>query len=173
MLESTLPAGWLRDEEGTALGYLAEGKRVLEIGSYLGRSTVIMARVAKLVMAVDWHRGDEFTTKATPGLDTLQPYLENLERCGVRDKVISVVGDARMVAPLLAEGAFDFAFVDANHTLDAALHDGELALRCVRSGSIVAFHDCEPGFPEVCEAVVRLGLPVQHVAGSLAYVVKP
>lgn len=155
------------------LARYAKDRVVLELGSYLGRSTVIMARVARLVVAVDWHRGDEFTTKATPDYDTLRPYLDNLERCGVREKVVSVVGDARTVAPFLASDAFDLAFVDANHTAEAALHDGRLALRCVRPGATVIFHDWEPGFPGVGEALERLGLPALRSVGSLAHVVKP
>ncbi len=36
--------GWLNDDEGRLLAKYAEGKRVLEVGSYCGRSTIWMAR---------------------------------------------------------------------------------------------------------------------------------
>ena len=35
--------GWLTQAEGDKLARLAEGKKVLEIGSYCGRSTIAMA----------------------------------------------------------------------------------------------------------------------------------
>jgi hypothetical protein len=49
--------GWLHHAEGKALAEMARGKRVLEVGSYCGLSTVCMARTAKHVVSVDPHDG--------------------------------------------------------------------------------------------------------------------
>jgi hypothetical protein len=50
--------GWLTPKEGETLAQLAEGKLVLEIGSYHGLSTICMAQTAKMVHAIDWCRGE-------------------------------------------------------------------------------------------------------------------
>ena len=52
--------GWLFDNEFRMLSKLAEGKRVLEIGCFQGRSTVALAQTAKSVVSVDYFHGDEW-----------------------------------------------------------------------------------------------------------------
>jgi hypothetical protein len=50
--------GWLTPAEGKELARIAAGKRVLEVGSYCGLSTICMARTAKdLSVSVDPHDG--------------------------------------------------------------------------------------------------------------------
>jgi protein-L-isoaspartate O-methyltransferase len=69
--------------EGKALAEMARGKRVLEVGSYCGLSTVCMARTAKHVVSVDPHDGrGTAESRGTPG-----GVPGNLERYGVTDKV--------------------------------------------------------------------------------------
>lgn len=121
----------LSDEEAAVLIQLASGKRVLEIGSLPGFSTIVLANVAEIVHSVDPHEGyPEIAPKST-----LVPFLENLQRYGVRDKVVVHVDTAARVLPAFRRGYFDFAFVDAMGTyevtkqciLDAYLHtDGYL-----------------------------------------------
>src|SRR5262249_28176496 len=45
--------GWLSYAEGRALWELARGKRVLELGRFHGRSTVVLAQSAREVVSVD------------------------------------------------------------------------------------------------------------------------
>src|SRR5262249_20892147 len=76
--------GWLRPAEGKALADLAAGKRVLEIGSYLGLSTVCLARTADVVYSFDVHDG-----RGTPvPQPTLERFRANLAAHGVDHKVI-------------------------------------------------------------------------------------
>lgn len=97
--------------ECEALARYAEGARVLEVGSWYGRSTIALASSADRVYAVDWHYGDAHAGQR----DTLQGFLANLERYGVRGKVIPVVGVVEDVAPLFASRVFDVVFLDAFH----------------------------------------------------------
>jgi len=101
--------------EALALSELAAGRTVLEIGSLLGYSTIVMANVAKKVWAIDPHRGYPVADPQP----TLNGFLQNLADYQMLDKVIPILGDAREVLPAL-RGHFDLIFIDITR------HAGEL-----------------------------------------------
>lgn len=141
----------MTDAEVARLTELAAGRTVLEVGSYLGHSTVAMARTASVVHAVDWFRGDPHAGDE----ETVHPFLDNLVAHGVRDTVVTHVGRSEDVLPLFREGAFDFGFHDAYHTTEAVERDAVAMLRVLAPGSLLAFHDY--GLFGVKEAVDALG----------------
>jgi predicted O-methyltransferase YrrM len=126
---------------------LARGSVVLEVGSWWGFSTVAMALVAERVHAVDWHLGDDHAGHD----ESLAPLMENLDRYGVRDRVVVHVGDAGVVVPMFPRGFFDLAFIDAFHTREAVARDADAVLPTVHVHGFIAFHDY--GRFEVKEAV--------------------
>jgi hypothetical protein len=114
---------------------LAADQVVLEVGSWLGRSTIEMAQVAELVYAVDWHRGDPHA-----GWDrTVHPFFDNLARYGVEDKVIALVGKSGVVLPALAWDSAMFGFHDAYHGRSEVYTDALLMARVV--DGLISFHD--------------------------------
>lgn len=128
--------------EAARLRELAEGKVVLEIGAWLGFSTVLMAQVAQHVVSVDWHREDADHAGGIKDRPvTLGPYIDNLCDYGVLDKVTPIVGDSIWALGLLAYDYFDMAFVDGGHSYEMAFNDGLLAAAKVCEGGIVCFHD--------------------------------
>jgi len=136
------------------LASLARGKIVLELGSWLGRSTIAIASTAATVHAVDWHRGDEHAGHG----DTLQSFLLNLLRYGVRDKVVVHLGRFEDVGRVLRQQSFDVVVVDGLHTRRAVEADIALFLPILRPGGSFAFHDyCRF---EVKEAVDEFALQV-------------
>lgn len=157
----------ISDDEVARLVELAAGKVVLEIGSYLGHSTVAMAHVAERVYAVDWHRGDAHAGSE----ETMHPFLDNLEANGVRDKVIAHIGRSEDILPLFRAGSFDMAFIDAYHTTEAVLRDIDMVMPLVHVHGIVAFHDYGDERFGVTEAVDGLDEPVE-LTGTLAVVRK-
>ena len=152
------------DAEATRLADLARGRTVLEVGSWYGFSTVVMARVARVVHAVDWHRGDEHAGVR----ETLGAFWANLERYAVRDRVVIHVGLAEVVLPVLRARSFDFAFLDGFHETEAVDRDARLILPLLRPGGMLAFHDY--GRFGVRPAVDGLGLPQVSLTGTLAVV---
>lgn len=96
-------------QEASVLVDLVRDRRVIEVGAQFGFSTVLMAQVAKEVVSIDHHRGDEHAGH----FDTLGEYLGNLRRYGVRARVEPIVADWREVVHDLA--TFDVAFLDASH----------------------------------------------------------
>lgn len=152
--------------ESAVLARLAAGKRVLEIGSQYGYSTVLMAQTAKLVHAVDWHRGDKIVGHR-PSLPVM---WQNLARYRVMDKVIIHVGRSDTVLPLFRPRSFGFAFHDSYHSVDNVRADVEMILPLLEKGALLAFHDY--GKFGVTEAVDGLGFERVSLTGTLV-VVKP
>ena len=123
-------------DECERLAELAHDATVLEIGSYLGRSTIAMASTAKVVHAVDPHDGCPF---GSPG--TLDAFLGNLESFGVRDNVVVHVARSNDLAPVLRPATFDLVFIDAMHQRPDVDFDLAVAARCLVPGGTIAFHD--------------------------------
>jgi predicted O-methyltransferase YrrM len=164
--------GWLNPDEGKALAELARGKRVLEIGSFCGRSTVCMARTARKVTAADYFDG-----RGTPKpQDTRAIFDEILRRHGVTDKVVAVSPDDLdcISGPYL--GPFDFIFIDGAHNRDAVAADIIKARDLLADGGLIAFHDynrpTDPGVTEAVDDFVRDGAEILSITNTLA-VVKP
>jgi hypothetical protein len=160
----------LTDDEKSCLAELARGAVVLEVGSQQGASTVAMAREAKVVHAVDWHRGDP---EAGEG-DTLLSYWRNLHVYGVKDRVVTHIGDSALVLPALRLGAFSGVFLDGCHQEEAVRRDLALAQPLVEPGGWFAFHDYGRFgvTPVVDELVESSGLPMRLV-DSIAVVGPP
>lgn len=137
--------GWLTEGEGRALWELARERDVLEIGSYQGRSTICMAQSAKLVVSVDWHKGD-----ATSGhADTYPAFRSNLERYGVWDRVIALVQRHESFWPAYKLTPFDLVFIDGSHDQFSVQRDVENARKVVRPGGVIALHDMQDVWPHV------------------------
>lgn len=123
--------GWLSYDEGYALYRLARGKRVMEIGSYCGRSTICMAQSAKTVKAVDYWDG----TGTEAPRETLSEFRMNLERYDVHN-VETFNPDG-----YYPSGPFDLVFIDGAHDEAAVRHDVDVALSRLAPGGRIAFHD--------------------------------
>ena len=158
--------GWLKPEEGKALAKLAAGKRVLEIGSYCGLSTVCLARTAQHVTAVDYFDG-----RATPNEgDTFPRFVANIRRYGLVDKVTTHHPD------LPIEGEFDFVFIDGAHDAESVKADIAKALDVLAPDGLIAFHDYDTTDPGVVAAVnefIERGATLLSRHESLAVVRPP
>jgi len=135
--------GWLTIDEGRLLARLAKGKRVLEIGSWCGKSTIWIARTAQDVQAVD-----TFDGTGTPNpRNTLEEFKLNLDRYKVGDKVDIHVGKSSNVlrdCPRL----FDMAFIDGAHDSQSVQEDTWLALMTLKPDGLLVFHDYETNIKE-------------------------
>lgn len=125
------------EAECRALHRLAQDKTVLELGSWLGRTTVCIAQTALALHAVDWHKGDPHAGSA----QTLPDYLRNLYRYGLDGKVVTHLGRFEQVVPALQENHFDLVFLDGFHTYQAVTDDITRARRVLKPGGVFAFHD--------------------------------
>lgn len=128
--------GWLSEDEGEYLEKLAKDKIVLEIGSYLGRSTVWMARVALQLHAVD-----TFDGRGTPRpRSTLNEFKANLTKYNVQNKVLIIAGESKDALPS-ESGIFDLIFLDGAHDPESVKVDMAQAMRLVKPNGVIALHD--------------------------------
>ena len=115
--------------ETQVLRALAQGKRVIEVGSLLGYSTIQLARCAVHVDAIDPHNGYPYFNPAP----TLPCFLANLARHNVIGKVTPRIGLAQDWLPKLKG---DFTFVDCTGFYD----DTRYCLNRT-SSRVIAVHD--------------------------------
>ena len=156
--------GFMPLDEGLALHAAAAraarlGLPLLEIGTYCGRSTLLLADAAReagvSVVTVDHHRGSE---EQQPGweyhdpevvdpetglMDTLPAFRRTLHAAGLEEHVIAVVGRSPRVAAAWG-GGLGLVFIDGGHTDEHATGDYEgWAPHLVRGGLLVV-HDVFP-----------------------------
>jgi predicted O-methyltransferase YrrM len=83
---------------------ISKARRILEIGTAIGYSTLWLARASA-------QTGGRITT-IDLNIDRLTRALKYFEQAGVAERIIALAGDARAILPAL-DGTFDFVFIDA------------------------------------------------------------
>jgi predicted O-methyltransferase YrrM len=170
--------GWLLPEEGRALADLARGKRVLEVGSYCGRSTVCIAQTADHVVSVDPHDG-RGTPRPKGTFDSLR---DNLDRYGLRNVKTLVGTMTDGTADFLVP--FDLIFIDGAHDADSVRADIKASLPLLNDGGLLAFHDYrnrpgehdgrwDPGVTQAVDELIAGGGELLSTHGTLAVVRPP
>lgn len=159
--------GWLRPDEGRKLTQLSRGKRVLEIGSYAGLSTICLARTAEHVTAVDYFDGRE-----TPfPQDTRTQFWDNLKRYGVDHKVEICHPEAEIPLP-----RYGLALIDGAHDAPSVRRDIAKCLDVLDDDGLIAFHDYhsqqDPDVTTAVDELLDAGGELLSTTQSLA-VVKP
>lgn len=156
--------GFMPVEEGLALYAAAVaagalGLPLLEVGTYCGRSTVLLADAARrtgvTAVTVDHHRGSEeqqpgweyhdpATVDPEVGLmDTLPAFRRTLHGAGLEEHVIAVVGRSPQVAAVW-NSPLGLVFVDGGHTDEHATADYEGWAPHVAEGGLLVIHDVFP-----------------------------
>lgn len=148
--------GWLTPGEGEKLAQLATNKKVLEIGSYCGRSTVAMGQVCKTLLSIDPH--NSATTEPHPPRETYDEFRKNV----INLPVCCLIGVIEDIEQYLPVGYYDFIFIDGDHSYGACLRDIAIARRIIAPGGRIAIHDYNTPYLQlanVTKAVQSLGLP--------------
>jgi predicted O-methyltransferase YrrM len=165
--------GWLTDDEAWELHEAARthpaaglGLTAVELGSWLGRSTVAIAtgvrdRGSGVLFAVDPHRGTALH-RATGVADTFASFTANVRSAGVEDQVRAIREVSLAARERFGDAPVDLLHVDGSHLYEAVLADIEAWSSVLADAAIVAFHDArdEPG---VARAVAeRVATPDSH-----------
>ncbi|MFJ6459566.1 class I SAM-dependent methyltransferase [Streptomyces sp. NPDC091387] len=156
--------GFMPVVEGLALYAAAAeaaalGLPLLEVGTYCGRSTLLLADAARAAgataLTVDHHRGSE---EQQPGweyhdptvvdpevgrMDTLPTFRRTLHAAGLEEHVVALVGRSPQVAAVWG-GPLGLVFIDGGHTDEHANGDYEGWAPHVAEGGLLAIHDVFP-----------------------------
>ncbi|MET9252867.1 class I SAM-dependent methyltransferase [Streptomyces sp. NPDC003717] len=156
--------GFMPAHEGLALYAAAVeagrlGLPLLEVGTYCGRSTLLLADAARAAgvtaLTVDHHRGSE---EQQPGwdyhdpdtvdpelgvMDTLPLFRRTLHLAGLEEHVVALVGRSPQVAAVW-QTPLALVFVDGGHTDEAAGADYEGWAPHVADGGLLVIHDVFP-----------------------------
>ena len=144
--------GWMTDGQARRLWDRAEavapGGQIVEIGSYRGRSAIVLARAAggrASVVAIDPHAGNdrgpqEIHGTADEGETDHQAFLANLERAGVTDKVRHVRAPSQSAGDQVS-GPIDMLYIDGAHRYSPARDDIREWGARVADGGTMLIHD--------------------------------
>jgi predicted O-methyltransferase YrrM len=184
-----MPADEGRALHDAALHYLDAGVGV-EIGTYCGKSTVLLGAAAhardSVLYTVDHHHGSEehqpgwefhdtsMVDAVTGRFDTLPTLRHTLDEAGLDDNVVAVVGKSTVVAsgwrtPL------QLLFIDGGHSEDAARQDFDGWAKWVSTGGALIIHDVFPDprdggqapYQIYCRAVQSGAFVERSVTGSM------
>ncbi|TQF05668.1 class I SAM-dependent methyltransferase [Kitasatospora acidiphila] len=187
--------GFMPVDEGLALYAAAveaaerTGLPVLEIGTYCGRSAILLADAARrtgtVALTVDHHRGSE---EQQPGweyhddtlvdpevglMDTLPRFRRTLHRAGLEQHVIALVGRSPQVAAVWG-GRLALVFIDGGHTDEHATGDYEGWVPHLAEDGLLVVHDVFPDPADGGQAPYRVylralaeGFEEVSVTGSL------
>ena len=131
--------------------YLTEFKdkpnlKFLQLGVFTGDATVWLCnniltdKSSKLIDVDTWEGSDEQTHAEMDFSDVYQVYQEKVKDL----PVVSVVSDTHKYLIRQLDnfiGAFDFIYIDADHTTVGVLLDAELSWSLLKSGGVMAFDD--------------------------------
>lgn len=154
--------GWLTDAEAkllissalTALAECPQAEALVEVGSYCGRATSVLASVVRAarpsarVWAVDPHDG--FVGSLDYGLEQVPPSFEKLVENLDTLSLVPFVEIARARAPELSwSRPVCLLLIDGLHDYPHVARDFDCLEPCLVDGALVAFHDYADYFPGV------------------------
>jgi Methyltransferase domain len=144
--------GWMTDAQAERLWdaarRVATPGRIVEIGSFRGRSTIVLARAASAeveLVAIDPHGGadrgpNEYDPDAELGNEDYVAFHANLSRAGVEDRVRHLRRPSQEALSEL-EGPIDLLYIDAAHRYRFAKPDIEHWGPRIRPGGTMLIHD--------------------------------
>ncbi len=139
-----------------------KGSTMIEIGSYMGESTMLFAssKLFNKIYAIDPLKGNEvFNDTSECSWDEVKNQFNINTR--FFDNIELIQEYSQYTVSKFKDKSIDFIYIDANHTYESVKNDLQLYLPKLKSNSVIAGHDyCDIKWPGVIEAVNEvLGKP--------------
>lgn len=186
--------GFMPADEGRALfdaaGRYLRGGVAVEIGTYCGKSTLLLGAAAadtgSVLFTVDHHHGSEehqpgwefhdatMVDPVSGRFDTLPRFRHALDAAGLDDTVVAVVGRSTVVARAWRT-PLELLFIDGGHSAAAANADFDGWVPWVAVGGALVIHDVfpnprdggRPPYHIYCRAIDSGDFTEVSVTGSL------
>jgi len=173
--------GGTSDTEAWILAVLAKGaRRLFEFGTCTGKTTYLWARnqppegtVTTLSLAPDQHGAYRAAAEDDPVAEHYAKQESRFTRflysdTDVEAQVRQLHGDSKQFDDAPYAGSCDVVFVDGSHAYSYVVSDSAKALRMVRPGGLVLWHDYSPESPGVFRALNELArrIPLRHIQGT-------
>ncbi len=144
--------GWMTDDQARRLWDRAvevpSGSTVVEIGSFRGKSMVVLASAARAgveLVAIDPHGGNdrgpqEWSGKEQEAAEDFEVFHQNLRRAGVDERVRHI---RKLSDDALGDhtGAVELLYIDGAHRWGPAARDIRQWGGRLRPGSVMLIHD--------------------------------
>ena len=186
--------GFMPTDEGLALNRHGTSLNIegpfLEVGSYCGKSGIYLGSAAKetgrILFSVDHHRGSEenqpgwewhdpeIVDSETGLIDTLPEFRRNINKAGLEDNVVAVIGDSPAIAKIWVT-PLALLFIDGGHGAEPAHADYDNWVPKLLMGGKLLIHDVfenpedggRPPFEIFQRAVASKSFEEIDVVGSL------
>ena len=164
-----------------SLSHLVKARRAFEFGTYKGVSTTQLAlNIGEdgMVFTLDLPEDHPAYTLPIPKPEERQIAAEGGKGILIPRDLLSRVTFLRSDSATFDEtpylGTIDLVFVDGAHSYEYVKNDTEKGWRMLRSGGVLAWHDCNAQHRDVVRYIKECGYDTKLVSGTaLAYAIKP
>lgn len=175
---------YINEAEGRLLASLAQrSQNIFEFGTGRGHTTLLLAKNspegAKTVTitlppttrSLTRRPGDS-STYTTVAIDEVHRGRFAYEGTPERHKIEQIFLDSKKLDETKHLGRYDLVFVDGAHVYSFVKSDSEKALRMIRKGGVIVWHDYHPKRADVVRYLVELAakLKLYRVVGTQSVV---
>jgi len=129
----------------------------LEIGAFYGANILSVAnsyglhKDSKLYCIDPWEDYAEYSEYKNEQSNIYCSFINNIEKSGVRQKIIINRGYSNKEIPKFQDDFFDIIYIDGNHEPEYVLEDAVLSFRKLKKGGIMIFDDYGWGGPDLTQ----------------------
>ena len=146
--------GWLDLKESWILYDLAkqvaESGKIVEIGSFLGKSTVCLGEGSTngnkaKIYSIDHHKGSKehyrmFNLPPGSNINTLPYFRENIYKAGLQDIVKPIIAKSNHFGGAI-DTEIDLLFIDGSHEYEQVKKDFDAWAPKIKADGVLAIHD--------------------------------
>jgi len=149
--------GILKLQESQLLHQLARGRRtIVEIGSFRGRSTVLLALGSAECQGEVWAIDPHMPSPDAPWMPfnstDLDAFRKNVREFGIERRVHEILSTSDQARTTWAGKGIDLLWIDGDHTFEGASRDLSNWTPLLNPGGVVAAHDYSKHWPSVQKA---------------------
>jgi predicted O-methyltransferase YrrM len=129
----------------------------LEIGTFYGANLLSVANSyglhenSKLYCIDPWEDYSEYPEYKNEQPTIYNTFITNVEKSGVKDKIVINRGYSNIEIPKFQENFFDIIYIDGNHQPEYVLEDAVLCFRKLKPNGMLIFDDYGWGGPDLTQ----------------------